>query len=60
MCLRFLDSGALAFVGSTKIAYGSVAAPLISADLLASLFWQEVLAGQQVGNALRLAKQELT
>lgn len=60
MCLRFLDSGALAFVGSTKIAYGSVAAPLISADLLASLFWQQVLAGQQVGNALRLAKQELT
>lgn len=56
ICLRLLESGSRAMVGSTKISYGSVSAPLISADLLAQNFWQAVLLGLPVGEALRRAK----
>jgi hypothetical protein len=56
MCLRFLDSGALALVGSTKISYGSVSTPLIGADLLGRLFWENLLIGLSAGEALRRAK----
>ena len=56
ICLRLLESGSRAMVGSTKISYGSVSAPLISADLLAQHFWQGVLLGLPVGEALRRAK----
>jgi tetratricopeptide (TPR) repeat protein len=56
LCLRFLDSGTRAMVGSTKIAYGSVTEPLIAADLLGRYFWQNVHAGLPVGESLRLAK----
>ncbi|MGQ0601374.1 MAG: C25 family cysteine peptidase, partial [Anaerolineales bacterium] len=56
LCLRFLDSGTRAMVGSTKIAYGSVMEPLIAADLLGKYFWQNVNAGLPVGESLRLAK----
>jgi hypothetical protein len=59
LCLRFLDSGARALVGSTKIAYGSVSEPLIAADLLGQCFWQNVNAGLPVGEALRLAKLQM-
>ncbi len=59
LCLRFLDSGTRAMVASTKIAYGSVAAPLIGADLLGKLFWQNVNAGLSVGEALRRAKLQM-
>lgn len=56
ICLRFLDSGTRAMVGSTKIAYGSVSTPLIGADLLGRYFWQHLTAGLPIGEALRLAK----
>jgi tetratricopeptide (TPR) repeat protein len=56
LCLKFLDSGTRAVVGSTKIAYGSVAAPLIGADLLGRMFWDRLKEGWPAGEALRLAK----
>jgi hypothetical protein len=46
-------------VGSTKIAYGSVAEPLIAADLLGKFFWLNVNAGMPAGESLRLAKLQL-
>jgi len=54
--LEFLASGTRALVGSTKIAYGAAAAPLIAADLLARMFLQNCLAGIPIGEALRQAK----
>jgi hypothetical protein len=59
LCLRFLDSGSRALVGSTKTAYGSVTTPLIGADLLGHGFWKNVNAGLPVGEALRLAKLQM-
>ncbi len=56
MSLQFLASGTTTFVGSTKIAYGAISAPLISADLLAKLFWQRLTTGVAAGEALRSAK----
>ena len=56
LCLRFLDSGTRALVGSTKIAYGSVGTPLIGADLLGQFFWRNVNSALPVGEALRRAK----
>ena len=59
MCLRFLNDGVRALIGSTKIAYGSVSSPLIAADLLARSFWEALLSGLAVGEALRRAKLDL-
>ncbi len=59
MCLRFLNDGARALIGSTKIAYGSVGSPLIGADLLARSFWEALLGGLSVGESLRRAKLDL-
>ncbi|MGH2524743.1 MAG: C25 family cysteine peptidase, partial [Anaerolineales bacterium] len=59
LCLRFLECGTRALVGSTKIAYGSVTTPLIGADLLGRLFWQNANAGLPVGEALRRAKLQM-
>ena len=59
MCLRFLSDGTRALIGSTKIAYGSVSAPLIGADLLARSFWEALLGGLSVGESLRRAKLDL-
>jgi len=59
LCLRFLECGTRALVSSTKIAYGSVIPPLIGADLLGRLFWQNVNAGLPVGEALRRAKLQM-
>jgi hypothetical protein len=59
MSLQFLANGATAVVGSTKIAYGSVAPPLVSADLLAHLFWEHIRADFVVGEALQLAKAQM-
>ncbi|HLF02617.1 MAG TPA: hypothetical protein VI547_11615, partial [Anaerolineales bacterium] len=56
LSLRFLADGACALIGSTKIAYGSVAPPLIGADLLGRQFWENSLGGLPVGEALRRAK----
>lgn len=59
LCLHFLNAGSQAVIGSTKIAYGSVRAPLIGADLLGAQFWRAVLAGNTVGESLRLARLSL-
>ncbi len=56
LCLKFLDSGTRAFVGSTKVSYGSVTTPLIAADLLGHLFWNQVNQRIPAGEALRRAK----
>jgi tetratricopeptide (TPR) repeat protein len=56
LALRFLAGGTLGVVGSTCVAYGGVGAPLLGADLLARLFWLELLGGAAQGEALRRAK----
>lgn len=56
IALRFLQNGALAVVGATCTAYGSVEPPLAAADLLGQLFWRGLREGQPVGEALRRAK----
>jgi tetratricopeptide (TPR) repeat protein len=59
LSLKFLSSGTRAIVGSTKISYGSITPPLIAADLLGRLFWQNLNARMPVGEALRRAKLQL-
>lgn len=59
ICLKFLNSGSKAVVGSTKISYGSVTPPLIAADLLGRKFWEAYVEGYPVGEALRRAKLQL-
>ena len=58
ICLRFLEAGSLAVIGSTRLSYGSVARPLIAADLLGHYFWQALLTGLSTGEALRISKLE--
>jgi hypothetical protein len=59
LCLKFLSSGSRAIIGSTKISYGSVNPPLIAADLLGRLFWEQINESVPVGEALRIAKLKL-
>lgn len=59
IALRFISIGTQAVVGSTCIAYGSVAAPLIGADLLGYQFWKGMREGLTAGEALNQAKVEL-
>jgi hypothetical protein len=59
LCLKFMDSGSRAVIGSTKISYGSVTTPLIAADLLGRLFWEYLNQSLPVGEALRRAKLRL-
>jgi hypothetical protein len=56
MALKFLNSGTQAVLGSTCTAYGSIATPLIAADLLGHTFWRYVREGYLVGEAVRQAK----
>lgn len=56
ICLKFIASGSQAVVGSTCIAYGSIASPLAAADLLGYAFWGFVKTGIPAGEALRRAK----
>jgi hypothetical protein len=56
LCLKFLSSGARSVVGSTKTSYGSVTPPLIAADLLGRLFWDNINHASPAGDALRRAK----
>lgn len=56
LCLKFLDSGSRAVIGSTKISYGSITTPLIAADLLGRLFWEHLTQSLPAGEALRRAK----
>jgi hypothetical protein len=59
LSLKFLASGSRAVIGSTKISYGSVTPPLIAADLLGRLFWDELRRAVPIGEALRIAKLKL-
>jgi hypothetical protein len=59
LCLKFLASGSRTVVGSTKISYGSINPPLIAADLLGRLFWEQLRKNTPVGEALRRAKIKL-
>lgn len=59
ICLKFLDSGSLAVVGSTCTSYGSISTPLIAADLLGKMFWTYLKEGYAAGEALRRAKIHL-
>ncbi len=59
LALKFLATGALAVIGSTGIAYGSVNTPLQAADLLSNLFWQHLKNGCTAGEALVQARIDL-
>jgi hypothetical protein len=59
IALRFLASRVQALIGSTKISYGSIAPPLVGADLVSKHFWEGVQAGLTVGEALKYAKIHL-
>ena len=59
IALRFLASRALALVGSTKVSYGSIAPPLLGADLIGRYFWEGLQAHLTVGEALKYAKVNL-
>ena len=59
MALRLLDRGALALVGSTATAYGSVGLPLGGADILAQQVFMNLRRGQPIGRALLLARDWL-
>lgn len=59
LALRFLASQALALVGSTKASYGSIAPPLLGADLIGRYFWEGLQAHLTVGEALKYAKVNL-
>jgi tetratricopeptide (TPR) repeat protein len=54
--IKFLTSGTLAVVGSTSTCYGSIASPLIAADLLGRVYWGLISEGNLAGEALRRAK----
>ena len=56
LSLKFLDSGAQAFIGSTVISYGSITPPLNAADLLGKAFWGYFKEGYPAGDALLRAK----
>lgn len=59
IALRFLDARVLAVVGSTKVSYGSIAPPLLGADLLGRYFWEGLQSHLTAGEALRYAKVNL-
>ena len=56
LALKFLASGSQAVIGSTMTSYGSIATPLIAADLLGQAFWKYLQDGHTTGEALRRAK----
>ncbi len=56
IALRLLAAGALAVVGSTKVSYGSIAPPLLGADLVGRYFWEGLRDRLTIGDALRHAK----
>jgi len=57
--LKYLSRGSHAVIGSSVTAYGSVAAPLIAADLLADHYWKFIEQGFASGIALQKSKIEL-
>lgn len=58
IALNFLSQGALAFVGSTGMSYGTLTPPLSGADLLGRCFWEAILEGRSAGAALLRARAE--
>ncbi len=56
IALNFLASGALGFIGSTAMSYGSLEPPLCGADLLGKYLWEGVIAGLPLGTALLRAR----
>jgi len=56
IALRLLSAGALAVVGSTKVSYGSIAPPLLGADLVGRCFWEGLRENMTIGEALQHAK----
>lgn len=59
LALKFISLGTMGIVASTCISYGSVSTPLIAADLLGHLFWQQLKSGKTAGEALTTAKVQL-
>ena len=59
VALKFLSIGTPALIASSCIAYGSIASPLIGADLLAYLFFRGIKDGLTSGEAFMKAKIEL-
>jgi hypothetical protein len=59
IALRLLAARALAVVGSTKVSYGSIAPPLLGADLIGKYFWEGLRARLGPGDALKYAKVSL-
>jgi hypothetical protein len=57
--LKYLSRGSHAVVGSSVTAYGSVAAPLIAADLLAEHYWKYIDQGYASGISLQKSKIDL-
>jgi tetratricopeptide (TPR) repeat protein len=58
IALSFLSLGALGFIGSTGMSYGTLAPPLSGADLLGRYLWEGIVDGLSVGGALRRARAE--
>ena len=56
--LKFLEQNVNCFVGSTMIAYGSLAPPISAADVLAKYFFQYIKKGVPYGVALLNAKKD--
>ncbi len=56
IALKYLSLGTNVVIGSTSTSYGSVAPPLIAADLFAQLFWQQIREGFLVGESFQRAK----
>jgi tetratricopeptide (TPR) repeat protein len=56
IAVKYMAAGARAFVGSTRLAYGSLTPPLACADLLGRFFWTALLNGMSSGQALQWAK----
>ena len=59
LSLKFLSAGTKVVVGSTCTSYGSIATPLIAADLLGQAFWKLLKEGYPAGESLRRAKIHL-
>jgi tetratricopeptide (TPR) repeat protein len=56
IALNLLAGGALGFVGSTAMSYGTLAPPLSGADLLGVYLWEGIVGGLPIGDALRRAR----
>jgi hypothetical protein len=59
LALKFIHAGTSAMIGCTCTAYGSIAPPLIAADMLGHSFWTHLQDGLPAGEALRRAKIHL-